>query len=108
MPLPPTKQPVIAHFHQPLRQDVLQKAAQKRECWQATGSQLLGLAVTIAKCDAIILDTYNAVVAERDTENIRREILQRGCTTADHTTINHPCLAPRVGRHLGIQITLPQ
>src|SRR5689334_11982450 len=104
MPLPPTEQPVIAHFHQPLWQHVLQKAAQKRECWQATGSHLLGLAIAVAKCDAIILDSYNPVVRERDAENVGCEILQCSRASADRTAIYYPGLAPRLGRHVRIQL----
>ena len=108
MPLVPTEQPVLAHFHHPLRQHVLQKAAQKPECRQSTGSHLLRGAIALAKCDAIVVDSYNPVVRECHAEDVGCEILQRRRASADRTTIYYPGLAPRLGRHLGIPLGLPQ
>jgi hypothetical protein len=57
-----------------------------------------GVGVAVAKGHTIIFQLEEAVVAQSDAENVRRQILQGIETRAHCLTVHNPLLLPDLGR----------
>ena len=76
---------------------MLQKPSDELLGWECAAFRFLRVTDPIAEGHLVVHDADDPVVAERDPEDIGREILQRGLPTTDRATINYPILGPRCG-----------
>jgi hypothetical protein len=76
--------------------------------WQGASYWLMRRSIDVTEAHAIIGELHDSVVRERDAEDIRRQILERGCTTADLTTIDYPRLCPDCGWNFPTVASLTQ
>src|SRR5436309_2238718 len=86
---------------------MLQKPPNEGQCRQRTGAHLLAGAITVAKRHAIVLYANNAVVAQRDAEDVRGQVFERCCTTPNRPAIHDPGLLPGFAWYLLVEVGLP-
>ncbi len=87
---------------------MLQKASNEPLRRQRAEFRLLALAVPVAKGHLVVRNADEPVGAQRDSENLWREVLERCLPTPDWPTIDYPRLAPCLTHHLLLQLQLPQ
>src|SRR6266508_5327497 len=87
---------------------MLHKAPNEGKGRERTTPHLLGVAITIAKCHAVVLHADDAVVRERHAEDVRGQLFECGCATPNRPAIHHPCLLPRFLCYVLVKIRLSQ
>jgi len=92
------KEPIVADLHEVMGQDMLQEAMDELLCVQRTTFFCAGLGVAIPEGEAVIFQFQETVVAQGDSENIRRQILERIQTRAHAFTVYNPLLLPDLRR----------
>ena len=95
---------IVADLHEVFGQDMLQEAMD--ELMSSEGAMFFrtGLGVAITKGHTVILELEETVVAEGNTKDVRRQVLQ-GIETGTHRfTVDNPVLLPDRGWDTGITI----
>ena len=64
--------------------------------------------VFVFEGDAVVFDVEDAVVANGNTKDVRREIFEGNLAATDRLTVNHPGFGPYSGMDYGKQLSLLQ
>ena len=70
------KETIVADLHEVFGQHVLQETMDELFCTQGTTFFRTRLGVTVSKCDTVVFQLEEAVVAEGDPENVGGQIFQ--------------------------------
>jgi len=95
-PLPTTRaqEAIAARFNKAFGQDMLQEAADELLSWKRAHSEFAGFGGAVAKRHLSIGQFQNAVVADGDAKDVRRQVPQGREATADRLAMHHPGLSP--------------
>ena len=99
MTLGGAEQTVVADFEEALGEDVLEEAANELCGGDGAVSKLVSGRLFIGESDVALFQLTEAVVADRDTEDVRGEIPEGLDTGADGFRVDHPVFAPNSSRH---------
>src|SRR4051794_27840864 len=86
---------------------MLEKPLNEGKDRERTGSHLLGRAIAIAKRHAVVLHADDAVVRERDAEDVRGQVFECRCATPNRPAVHDPGLLPRSWWYVLGEIRLP-
>lgn len=89
-----TEQAVVTNFDEAGRQDVLQETGDELFDGHGFDFPLLGFAVFVFESDHAVFELEQALVADGNLENIRRQILERVLAGAYWLEVNDPLLFP--------------
>jgi hypothetical protein len=85
---------VVTDFHTALGQDVLQKTADEVFGAERDMTHLPAAVVAITKADPTVVEGFQPVVGDRDTEDVAAEIVENFFTTAGMLGVNDPFVLP--------------
>jgi hypothetical protein len=88
------KQAVIPDLDTVVRQDVLQEPADEFLGCDGADLESPGLGVLVFEGDPAVFESEDAVVADRHTKDVRREILEGLSASANRLTMDNPVLFP--------------
>jgi hypothetical protein len=94
------EQPVVADFHKPFRQHVGKKAPDEAVDRQHRSFLRSRFALGVAKRDGVVCYLLDAVVAERDAEDVWREIFEGACPIPNRAAVYNPRFDPGAGVNL--------
>ena len=72
---------VVADFHKPGRQDVLEETADELQCVEGQGPQPSAAGFFVGEGDPSVLDLEDAVIRDSHLEDVGSEILDRSLGT---------------------------
>jgi len=77
----------VAHLSKAFWQHVVQESAQELDACQAERAQSIAADFSPAKGDALVVDAQDALVGNRDLEDVWREILDAGFGVRDRPAV---------------------
>src|SRR5258705_13452118 len=105
MPLGGTEQAVVTDLDEARWEDVLQEAAGEILGGKGARLELISGRLFVRESDLAIMQLAQPVVAGGDAKDVRGEILESLCATADRFGVDHPVFAPDAGRDLSQEIS---
>jgi hypothetical protein len=87
----------IAHLHETLGQDMLEKAMDELFGGESAELDLAGSGRAVEKGDLVVFELDQAAVADCDPEDVRSEIFESSTAIADWFAVNNPILLPDIG-----------
>src|SRR5712691_8311047 len=97
------KQAVVTDLDEPIREQVLEEAADELCGADRTTLNLISGGLFIRESDVPIFQLAQAVVADSDAKDVRSEILEGLCAGAYRFGMHHPVFLPDTGLHLSKQ-----
>lgn len=94
-PLAGAEQTVVTHLDEARWQDVLEEAADELLSGQRAALNSIGGRLFVGESDVAIFQLTDAVVADRDAEDVRSKILEGGDARADRLAVNYPVFFPK-------------
>jgi len=99
---------IVADLDEVFGQNMLQETMDEVFSTQGTTFFCASVGGAVAKRNTITFQLEEAVVANRDAENVRGEILQRIQARAHAFTVDDPILLPNAGRNMSITMGAAQ
>jgi len=88
------EQPEVADLDEVWREDVLQEATDELLGAECAVAELVSGRLFVRESDLAIMQLAKTVVTEGDAKDVRGEILESLCATANRLGVDHPVFAP--------------
>ena len=101
--LPPTRgtgKPIVSNLGETPWEHVLEEPREERRRGQRAARQLPGTTITEPKRDATVVDVFEAIVGDRDPENVAAEVLEHLLPGGRRLHVDDPIARPGLGGDL--------